>query len=177
MKNKILYFLGLVILLSSCRQLGFDRSIKIVDVPTVYNWKGLVKNYHLDKTKKKVVTYLGGVAHLKDVLQYTDQGKIDKIIRENPDFQFIFYIDRIVPEDTTAFMEVMRQYRCAFPVILDFKEEFFHANKDRHPLEKPNRMTKIGYICDKEGCIYEMSVIGTRKSFFDESFIKAKRQM
>lgn len=177
MKNNVLlYFLAFMIL-SSCKYIGPDRSLTLVNVPTVYNWKGLVKSYHFNKNKKKVINYLGGVDHLKEVLSQTDSGKIDKIIRENPNFQFIFYIDRIVPDDTVTLMNVLRQYRCAFPVIMDFNEEFYKANKERFHLEKPNRMTKIGYICDEECWVYELSVIGTRMSYFDEMFRKAKREM
>ncbi|MEG1898984.1 MAG: hypothetical protein RR183_04845 [Bacteroidales bacterium] len=150
MKHKILFcFFGFIIF-CACKHIGIDRTVVLVDVPTVYNWKGVVKNYHFDKSKKKVINYLGGVRNLKNVLEHTDSGKIDKIIRNNPDFQFIFYVDRVTPDDTIAFMDVMRKYRCTFPVILDFEEEFYKANKDRLCLEKPRRMAKIGYICDEE---------------------------
>ncbi|MEG2849707.1 MAG: hypothetical protein RR880_05695 [Bacteroidales bacterium] len=60
---------------------------------------------------------------------------------------------------------------------MDFEEEFYKANKDCLCLEKPRRMAKIGYICDEECWIYELSVIGTSMSYFDEKFQKAKREM
>lgn len=149
--------------------------VNLVEVPTVYNWKGLVSSYHFDNSKKKVINYFGYLGNFRETLEHTDKGKIDRIIRENPDFQFIFYIDRIKPEDTTAFMQIMRTHQCAFPVILDFKDEFYNQNKAH--LNSPGRLTDIGYICDRECYVYGLSVIGTRQSFFDQAFRKAKRLM
>lgn len=173
---KIFLFTVCLLIFFSCKQFNENRFVKLVEVPTVYNWKGHVKEYKFDKKKKKVINYLGKVGSLRNILEHTDRGKIDRIIRENPDFQFVFYIDRVVPADTVAFKELMLKYRCAFPVILDFKDEFYKANKNRL-IPENDRYSQIGYICDKDCYIYEISVIGTRQSFFDEMFRKAKRQM
>lgn len=173
---KLIIFIGCILLVFSCKQLSNNRTLTLVEIPTVYNWKGLVKEYKFDKDKKKVVHYLAKVGSLRKILEHTDSGKIDRIIHENPAFQFIFYIDRVVPADTVAFKELMLKYRCAFPVILDFKDEFYEANKNRL-IPENDRYSQIGYICDEDCYVYEVSVIGTRQSFFDQMFRKAKREM
>lgn len=173
--RKIIYITSLFFLFA-CGSGMMRSTITLVEVPTVYNWKGTVKGYQFDASKKKVINYFGFMNNFRNTLEHTDMGKIDRIIRENPNFQFIFYIDRIKPEDTTAFMQIMRKHRCAFPVILDFNEDFYHQN-EKHLFIENSRLTGIGYICDEQCRVYGISVIGTRQSFFDQEFRKAKREM
>lgn len=173
--KKIVCITSLLLLFACGSRVG-KSTITLVEVPTVYNWKGAVKADPFDASKKKIINYFGYLNNFRKTLEHTDRGKIDRIIRENPGFQFVFYIDRIKPEDTVAFKQIMREHQCAFPVILDFKEDFYNQNK-KHLFLQNARLTGIGYICDEACRVYGISVIGTRQSFFDQEFRKAKREM
>ena len=107
-------------------------------------------------------------ANFRSTLSHTPDGKIDKIIQENPSWQFIFYINAD-PADSASIMNMLKRYDCRFPVILDPEGDFLKVNS----LEN---YTQIGFICNKEGKVLGVSTIGTTQSFFDQEFRYAKHE-
>jgi len=134
----------------------------------VYNKDGKVNDYKIDLSKKKVIDYftIGGLIMN---LEYTDIGKIDRIIRENPDWEFIFYV-KCEEKDTTKVKGILSRYECRFPVILDFKNEFYEKNFSE-------QYGGIGFICDERNRSLSLAIIGTRQSFFDQNFARVKRTL
>lgn len=106
--------------------------------------------------------------NLRSTLSHTPDGKIDKIIRKNPSWQFIFYINAD-PADSASIMNMLKKYDCRFPVIFDPEGDFLKVNS----LEN---YTQIGFICNKEGKVLGVSTIGTTQSFFDQEFRYAKHE-
>ena len=109
------------------------------------------------------------ISHLRNLLYHTPEGKIERIINENPSWQFLIYC-RCNPEDSTMLMRVLKQYNCEFPVILDPDGSFLKLNG-------LDQYTEIGFICDKDNRCYGVSSIGTTQSFFDQEFRKAKSEI
>lgn len=109
-------------------------------------------------------------ANLRSVLAHTPDGKIDKIISENPSWQFLIYC-AAEPSDSLKLMQLLCKHNCSFPVILDPNGEFLTINKIEPTY------TMIGYICDKNGKVRGSSVIGTSQSFFDREFAYAKYEI
>src|SRR5574344_3083031 len=134
----------------------------------VYSRNGMVRDYSIDMSKKKVVNYftIGGLIMN---LEYTDTGKIDNIIRNNSDWEFIFYI-KCTPKDTAKVENILSRYKCDFPVILDFNDEFAKQNFS-------DQYGGIGYICDEKNRSLSLALIGTRQSFFDQNFARVKSQL
>ncbi|MCI1785597.1 MAG: hypothetical protein LKI59_05610 [Bacteroidales bacterium] len=167
MKKIFIYFLlsASCLLPMSCQN---SHKIKLVQPAdnVVYNRFGKVQGYSIDMSKKKVINYLtpGG---LNDDLYHTDKGKIDRIIKDNPDWDFIFYIG-CQEADTSKVMEILTQYGCNFPVILDIDKNFLKTNLD-------SQYSEIGFICDSKNEIMDVCVIGTKQSSFDTDFRKVKR--
>ena len=131
----------------------------------VYDRTGRVDSASLDDTydkDKTVVTYLD-IRVLDVVLSETPKGKIDRIIRDNPDWNFVFMINAKLA-DSSYVVKKLNQYECAFPVFLDKDEEF----KENNHL---NNILATTYIY-KRGKIVNLGVIGSSKSFFDEAFKK-----
>lgn len=153
----------LVILCLSCT----PRNLIHIVPPNnnVYDRNGKVQGYSIDMSKKKVVDYFN-VDGLIMVLNYTDSGKIDKIIRENPDWEFIFYVG-CKQKDTAKVKDVLSWFKCDFPVILDFDDEFAEKNFNQ-------KYSAIGFICDSKDRSKAVSCIGTRQSFFDSDFARVK---
>ena len=108
-------------------------------------------------------------ANFRSTLYHTPDGKIDKIIKDNPTWQFIFYINAD-PADSAGIMNLLKRYDCRFPVILDPEGDFLNTNS----LEN---YSQIGFICNKEGKIMGVSTIGTSQSFFDQEFRYAKHEV
>ena len=109
------------------------------------------------------------ISFLRNLLYHTPEGKIERIINENPSWQFLIYC-RCNPEDSTMLMRVLKQYNCEFPVILDPDGSFLKQNG-------LDQYTEIGFICDKDNRCYGVSSIGTTQSFFDQEFRKAKSEI
>ena len=104
---------------------------------------------------------------LEYTLADTPKGKIDKIIKENPSWQFLFYCNCSV-SDSLRLMNLLESYECTFPVIIDHDKKFLTTNDIHEPY------SQIGFICNKKGKCLGVSTIGTRRSFFDQEFLKAK---
>lgn len=120
----------------------------------------------LDPTKHRYMLYTTE-SNLRNILSHTPEGKIDKIISENPSWQFLIYC-KAEPSDSSKLIQLLNKHNCSFPVILDQKGEFLAINKIEPTY------TMIGYICDKNGKVRGSSVIGTSQSFFDREFEYAK---
>ncbi|MDP3452286.1 MAG: hypothetical protein Q8R90_04965 [Bacteroidales bacterium] len=119
-----------------------------------------------------MVSYLASYYSLNDLLEKTPNGKIDKIIANNPHYEFIFYCDRVKPADTTKFKELLQVYNCNFSVILDFEDLFYKENTCILNPYGSGRLSKISLICDKKNRVLDCAVIGTSMSFFDKVFAK-----
>ena len=156
-----------------CLSCDMNRSvIELVDCADIYDYEGKYKEeYMIDHSRPKVITQMTAVS-LKKNLENTPIGKIDRIIRENPDFEFIFYIDYLDQKDTLYVMELLEKYKCKFPVILDFEVKF--QGKNFGPKE---RYGSTGFICDEKNRVYGVSVIGTDMSFFDKEFLRSKKEI
>lgn len=105
--------------------------------------------------------------NLRSVLSHTPEGKIDKIIHENPSWQCLIYC-KMEPSDSLKLMQLLNKHNCSFPVILDPNGEFLNINKIE------STYTLIGYMCNKNGKVCGASIIGTSQSFFDQEFRNAK---
>ena len=116
----------------------------------------------LDQTKHRYMLYTTE-ANLRNILSHTPEGKIDKIISENPSWQFLIYC-KAEPSDSSKLIQLLNKHNCSFPVILDQKGEFLAINKIE------STYTLIGYFCDKNGKVLGASIIGTSQSFFDREY-------
>ncbi len=125
-------------------------------------------SFTFDHSKHHYYLFTTG-ANFKNTLSNTPDGKIDKIIRDNPSWQFIFYINAD-PADSASIMSMLKRYDCRFPVIFDPEGDFLKVNS----LEN---YTQIGFICNKGGKILGVSTIGTTQSFFDQEFRYAKHEV
>ena len=123
-------------------------------------------NATIDSTKHHYILYTTE-DNFRHVLSHTPEGKIDKIISENPSWQFLIYC-KAEPSDSSKLIQLLNKHNCSFPVILDQKGEFLAINKIEPTY------TMIGYICDKNGIVRGSSVIGTSQSFFDREFEYAR---
>lgn len=109
-------------------------------------------------------------ANLRSILSHTPEGKIDKIICENPSWQFLIYCETGL-SDSLKLMQLLNKHKCSFPVILDPNGEFLAINKIE------STYTCVGFICDRNGKVRGGSIIGTSQSFFDREFKYAKYEI
>lgn len=139
-------------------------------------WEGY--RYVFDKDGRASVTFDHTKHHyylyttesnFSSSLYHTPEGKIDKIIKGNPSWQFIFYVKADIA-DSSSIMKMLKRYDCDFPVILDPDGDFLQINS----LED---YSQIGFICNKDGRIFGVSTIGTTQSFFDQEFRYAKYEI
>lgn len=131
------------------------------DFQYVFNKDGRC-NVTIDHTKHNYILYTTE-ANFRHVLSHTPEGKIDKIINENPSWQFLIYC-KTEPTDSSKLMQLLSKYNCNFPVILDPNGEFLSINKIE------STYTLIGYFCDQNGKVLGASIIGTSQSFFDREY-------
>ena len=102
------------------------------------------------------------------VLGDAPKGKIDRIINDNPDWNFIFVLCA-QPEDSLHIVDKLNQYGCDFPVIIDINHQFKKRNRLDHVLA-----TTFVYKRDKT---VALGVIGSSRSFFDEGFESYKKEL
>lgn len=136
----------------------------------VFNANGRVENYQIRNGRPFVIQIMD-LQCWSDALRYTPDGKIDKIIADNPAWEFIFYCECPV-EDSLKVMRLLEKYHCQFPVILDPEKKCQHLRYG-----EDSDYTAVGAICDEKGKSLGGSIIGTRQSFFDSEFINAKREL
>ncbi len=169
-KVKTLLLQLAILMLPSC--VDYSQKLTIIDINSAYNYNGINKSYTIDNSKKKVVSYIAPLSSFKDLLRKTPKGKIDRIIENNRHYEFIFYCDRVNPDDTTKIKELLKEFNCKFSVILDFDDLFYKQNSSILNPYGSGRLSKISLICDKKNKILDCAVIGTSMSFFDRVFAK-----
>lgn len=162
----ILLCLFLTITILSCDD-GEIRPVKMEDGLYAVDRHGLVENYSPDLSKKKIYAYMV-TGCINEWLNRTPRGKIDKIMSENPDWELLVYVNGDV-EDTTKVRKKLDQYDCDFPVILDTKGEFCKRNRMKDTV-------LWGTICDRNGVVRGVGVIGDGMSMFDSEFERVKRR-
>lgn len=136
----------------------------------VFNAEGRVENYRIQKGRPFVIQILD-LDSWTDVLRHTPEGKIDRILEQNPTWEFIFYCECPV-SDSLRVMELLNRYHCHFPLILDPDRNCQHLRYGKN-----SHYTAVGAICDERGKSLGGSIIGTSQSFFDSDFINANREI
>jgi hypothetical protein len=154
-----------VVIVTGCRQPGVEFWEEYNDV---FDANGRVENYTINKGKPFVINSFRYDA-FRYVLFHTPEGKIDRIIEENPDWEFVFYC-QMAPEDSMRLIKLLSRYHCHFPVIMDPDGVWVHEYLK-------GDYSAIGVICDKTGNTLGVSVIGTSQSSFDSEFASAKRAL
>lgn len=169
MKKLILILLCFVALNSSCTS---HHKIKLAyDFDNVFDRKGRVEGYAIDEGKKKVINF-SKANSFYEFLYNSPKGKIDSIIKSNPDWEFIFYCSG-QPKDTADIVKFLDEFDCDFPVIMDYTNEFGKMNFPA----PADEMGIIGYICDKNNKIYGLGPMGDTRSTFDGEFRNVKRML
>ncbi len=125
-------------------------------------------DYSYDLSKNKVVTYVDYL-DLKGFMGEAPKGKIDSIIRDNPDWEFIFFVKAEL-KDSSNVVKLLEYYDNKFPVVLDINGRFAESNNMKG-------IIVIGYICDKKNEIFGGGVIGSKMSVFDKEFQKIKKRI
>lgn len=151
------------VLFSSCHR---SRTLILPEDMLCVDKDGVVDTIHI-RNGKKVVQFLSTWS-LDVTLENTPPGKIDAIIRNHPDWQFIFYI-HCLPEERIQVPKILEKFNCKFPVLLDEDAKFLKMNKMNE------EYTAIGFILDSRNSVVGMGIIGTTMSIFDSEFTKAKR--
>jgi len=165
MVGKIIKQIAITILcLASCLSCGSHANHPfLIDNEYEYNRNGRVDNPHpllINDKNKVVVTYLDDRV-IDFVLGDIPEGKIDRIMQDNPDWSFIFIINSRL-QDSLTIVHKLNQYRCHFSVILDVNQEFKKENS-------LGNIMAITYVYEKNNII-NLGVIGSSRSFFDEEF-------
>ena len=163
-ENKTLLLFLLASIAFSCSRMD---AVRLVEPKYTFNRYGRVENKPIPKDKKKVVSYwkLRGIDF--DIM-HTPDGKIDSLIKMNPDWAFIFYI-KCNDSDTSKVVNTLDAYNQNFEAILDFNWDFAEKNA------LDTSLSSIGFICAPDNSILGLAVIGTTMSFFDSEFEKAKK--
>ena len=163
----LISLLSLALFLSGCQT---PENLYWEEYTDVFDANGRVENFQIRKERPFVVQILD-LDCWEDALRHTPDGKIDRIIEENPAWEFIFYCECPV-DDSLKVMKMLERYHCRFPLILDPDKNCQHLRYGEE-----SRYTAIGAICDEKGRSLGGSIIGTRQSFFDSEFINAKREL
>ena len=166
-----IFFGTIIILAISCKNISRNK-VELPPVANAYNYNGINKDYKIDPEKKKVISYIAPLYSFRTLLEQTPAGKIDRIIKDNPNYEFIFYCDQIAPDDTTEFKQLLARFNCRFSVILDFNDDLYKLNKRILNPVNNGRLSKISLICDQDNRVLDYAVIGTSMSFFDKVFAK-----
>jgi len=152
----------LLFIVCSC---GGQR-IKTPDVREAINRNGSVDVPFIQEGKKVVMYYSAGGFCFS--MQDVPHGKIDGIIRDNPGWQFIFYVYCKSDEEVDVIKAWLEHIGDDFAVRIDREDAFKKANK-------MEEYDSIGFILDDKGNQIGLAVIGTPRSIFDSEFRKAKR--
>lgn len=163
-KPLLLYF----VLIVSCNLQQGRRISLLNNSEMAFDKNGRVR-VRIQNHVKTFVQY-NTIDELSNMLYHTPKGKIDSIIKNNQDWQFVFYC-KCALADSCRLMAILDRYDCCFPVIIDSEDQFLISNG--YSLT----YSEIGMICTENGLILGVSSIGTRQSFFDEKFERAKRSL
>lgn len=110
------------------------------------------------------------IDEFRNDLYHSPKGKINSIIDDNPDWQFVCYC-HCSKVDSLQIIRVLQRYDCKMPVVIDENGSFLISNGIKE------RYSDIGFICDKRGRCLGVSTIGTVQSFFDQEFSRVKSSM
>lgn len=165
MKRSVyIILLFLLFVLCSCN----GKTYKTPEVREAINRNGPVEVPYIHEGDKVVMYYsAGGFAF---AMEDVPHGKIDGIIRDNPKWQFIFYVYCKSDNEVAWVKSYLEAVGDDFAVRIDRNNAFKKAN---HMSEYDG----IGFILDKDGYSLGMGVIGTSRSVFDSEFRKAKMRL
>lgn len=161
---KRISFFILLFLLMGCSQ----NKIKLwTDYDIVYSISDEVKeNYSIKGNRPFVANYFSLEGILWG-LQMSTKGRVDKLIENNPDWDFVFYCNCSIA-DTTVLGEALRKLDCKIPVIIDTASKSFSINNFGK-----DEVGASSFTCNKDGEIYGGGVIFV-KNPFDHYFQEAK---
>ena len=168
MRRFSLVFLALLLGVAGCR--SEQKPVYWEDFTDVFSAAGRVTDYQIRQGRPVVIQILD-LPCWEDALRHTPDGKIDRIIAENPIWEFFFYCECPV-EDSLKVMKMLERYHCGFPLILDPEKKC-----QRLRYGEKSHYTAVGAICDERGKTLGGSIIGTTQSFFDSNFLNAKREI
>ena len=163
-----------VVLLGFCCVLSCNRLPKVIipkelqDPEYVIDKNGLVDGYSFRIDQKKFIQFntVGGLDYM---LSDTPSHKIDTIIANNPDWEFVFVVAMPL-KDSLRLRSVLDSHGCDFPVIVDTENVFAKKNG-------LGKLTAVGWFCDGNNRSHGIGCIGTPKSSFDQRFPRIKRQI
>lgn len=135
----------------------------------VFDLNGRVDDYKIEKNKPFVIQYFDYYC-LKDELSLVSDDRINRLIEQNPAWEFVFYINCSV-EDSLKIINLLKKYNCRFPVIMD-PEGVWTTENYGYP---PGYLRAGGVICDKSGKLLGGGTIGT--GIFYDAFIDANREL
>ncbi len=165
--TKALLLSIVTVFLLSCSSGNTVKLLYPEEFQYVVDRNGKVEGYLPDLSGNKVISF-ATKGNFEYQLEESPKGKIDRIINDNPDWAFVFYIPAQL-KDTSKIISLLDSFDCNFPVVIDTEDKFSRINGFS------GQCGLIGFICnDKNKCL-GASVIGDSKSFFDSEFIKAKR--
>lgn len=166
-------FIYILLLLSvSCTSKTSSKYLDLIVPEDVYTKDGIVTDYAIDPKKPCVVTLITGIWSVDFLYGHTPENKINKIIAENPEFDFIFYFD-IDRSETEELMERLTRYNIDYPVIFDYDHLFADNNKAFSKYFTTGTLT-----CNQHKKFISMDgMIGTSMSFFDSNFPKTKKKI
>ena len=166
--NKYVAILILCVIFVSCDYRKRIHPLNPEDMEYVFDRHGRVKDYNPDLTGKKVMSF-GVIGAFIFNLQNAPSGKIDQIIADNPDWEFIYYVYGDL-KDSTIVMNALDKYDCDFPIVYDINNKFRKKNG-------LGIVSLIGFICDEKDAFLGGSIIGAKIGMFDTEFRYAKREI
>lgn len=148
---------------TSCRK-SEDTDHLWYEYDYVFNSEGRAKDYTIKRGKPYVVTYVKYTA-IDFVLRGTAKGVVSEIMEHNPDWEFVFYYGGEL-SDSTKIINALKEKACSADVIFDPEMKYLTGNGNKNP----ELTGAVGYICDVDGRILGMGVIGDSRSIFLQAF-------
>lgn len=167
---KVALFLGVVFGYTSCNK-NDDTNHLWYEYGYVFNSEGQVEEYVINSEKPYVVTYVINSA-LDFIMRGTAKGVVSEIIEQNPDWEFVFYY-RGELSDSTKIINILKEKFCSAYVIFDPEMKYLKENRYKNP----EIISAIGHICDVDGRILGMGIIGDSRSTFLRAFCEANNYL
>nr|WP_195458330.1 hypothetical protein [Alistipes sp. D31t1_170403_E11] len=167
------YLLLLLLFLSEgCN--SFSQKIRTPIPKYVYNQYGILEGYQFDSQRPKVVTYMYGIGLTRVYFSSTIliNGENEKFMQANPEFEYLFYICGIHPNDENDLLALLKKCTIDYPVFFDYGNEFLEANKGLSLFG-----TLSGWILGADNTIYGGAPMGQRLTMFPSQFILAKKNI